>query len=184
MRKTKKLLSLFLAVLMIFSSLAVSSFAADKDSLIGTKGSFKMISYNIAGLPIPSSETEDGRDALVDTVEIADILNRQDYDIIAVQEDFNYDSYFRQMLTNYQNVTDSKGNVIERHQTVHSGGVPLGDGLNVFSSYALYNEDREAWEESSGIIEGGSDELTYKGILLTTFKVADGHYVDIYNMFL
>ncbi len=184
MRNFKKFISIILAVMMTVSCMAVSVYAEDdeENSLIGTKGNFNVISYNVSGLPIPSSETEDGRDALFDTMEIGEILNLMKYDIIAVQEDFNYDSYLREGLTNYPNIVDEDDVVTERHQTVHSGGVPLGDGLNIFSSYALYNEDREEWEESAGILDDGSDELTYKGILLSTIEVADGYYVDIYNI--
>lgn len=183
MRKFKKFLSVILAVMMTVSCMAVSVYAdEDENSLIGTKGNFNVISYNVAGLPIPSSETEDGRDALFDTMEIGEILNILKYDIVAVQEDFNYDSYLRQGLTNYPNIVDKNNVVTERHQTVHSGGVPLGDGLNIFSTYALYNEDREEWEESAGVLTDGSDELTYKGILLSTIEVAEGYYVDIYNI--
>ncbi len=183
MLKSKKILSVILAVMMAVSCMAVSAFAEDEeDSLVGTKGNFNVISYNIEGLPIPSSETEDGRDALVDNMEIADILNALKYDIVAVQEDFNYDTYFRERMTNYKNIVDEKNVVTERHQTVHSGGVPLGDGMNIFSTYALYNEDREEWEETAGVLTDGSDELTYKGILLSTIEIAEGYYVDIYNI--
>ena len=183
MRKFKKFLSVILAVMMAVSCMAVSVYAEDEEeSLVGTKGNFNVISYNVAGLPIPSSETEDGRDALFDTMEIGEILNILKYDIVAVQEDFNYDSYLREGLTNYSNIVDNKNVVTERHQTVHSGGVPLGDGLNIFSTYALYNEDREEWEETAGVLTDGSDELTYKGILLSTIEVAEGYYVDIYNI--
>ncbi|MBR5233055.1 MAG: hypothetical protein IKW03_02480 [Clostridia bacterium] len=184
MRKFKRVLSVILAVMMTVSCMAVSVYAEEEDeiSLVGTKGNFNLISYNVAGLPIPSSETDDGKDALLDTIEIGGILNALKYDIVAVQEDFNYDSYLRDLLTNYPNIVDNNNVVTERHQTVHSGGVPLGDGLNIFSTYALYNEDREEWEESAGILDDGADELTYKGILLSTIEVAEGYYVDIYNI--
>lgn len=182
MQKIKRILSVVLAVMMAASCLGIAASAEEEASLIGTKGTFDLISYNIEGLPIPASETEDGRDALLDTQEIAGKLNKMGYDIIAVQEDFNYDLYFRELLTNYNNITDENGNVTERHQTVHSGGVPLGDGMNIFSTFAQYNEDREAWEESAGIVTDGSDELTYKGILVTTVELAEGYYLDIYNI--
>ena len=180
MRNFKKLLSAVLATLMVCSCMMVSV-SAD-DSLIGTSGSFNIINYNVAGLPIPSSETEDGRDAMADTLLIGAMLNTMDYDIVALQEDFNYDIYLRDLMTNYANEKNILGNLTVRHQTEHSGGVPLGDGLNVFSKYALYNEFRVTWEESSGVFEGGSDELTYKGFLVTTIKLAEGYYLDIYNI--
>lgn len=180
MRHFKKLFSAVLAALMVCSCMIVSV-SAD-DSLIGTSGSFSIINYNVAGLPIPSSETEDGRDALADTYLIAQKLNAMGYDIVAIQEDFNYDIYLRDLMYDYANKTNLLGNITERHQTEHSGGVPLGDGLNIFSKFALYNEYRITWKESSGVFEGGSDELTYKGFLVTTIKLAEGYYLDVYDI--
>lgn len=181
MQNIKKILSVVLAVVMLASVSAVSVSAED-ESLLGTKGSFDVISYNIAGLPIPASETEDGRDALADNIESATKLNKMGYDIIALQEDFNYDMNIRPLFTNYANVTDNNNNVTERHQTVHSGGVPMGDGMNIFSKYAQYNEVRKPWEVSAGVLDDGSDELTYKGFLVTTVELEKGYFLDIYTI--
>ncbi len=182
MRKLRKVLSVILAVLMTASCVVIASAAEEETTPIGSKGNFNVLSYNVAGLPIPSSETEDGKDAYLDTIEIGKKINAMNYDIVAVQEDFNYDLYLREQIKKYDNVVDEDDVVIERHQTVHSGGVPLGDGLNIFSSFAQYNEARQTWEVSAGALTEGSDELTYKGILLTTVEVIEGYYVDIYNI--
>ena len=179
MRNFKKIICLALSAIMLLSCMGI---AVSADEVQDNTGTFSMINYNVAGLPIPASETEDGRDALLDTMQIGYKLDDMGYDIIAVQEDFNYDIYLRDLLTNYRNREDWLGNITERHQTEHSGGVPLGDGLNVFSTYALYNEYRVAWNESAGILDDGSDELTYKGFLVTTIKLAEGRYVDIYDI--
>lgn len=179
MRNFKKILCLALAAIMLFSCMGIAVSADESEIETGT---FNLINFNVAGLPIPSSETEDGKDALLDTMQIGYKLNEMNYNIIAVQEDFNYDIYLRDMLTNYKNREDWLGNISERHQTEHSGGVPLGDGLNVFSSFALYNEYRVAWKVSAGILDDGSDELTYKGFLVTTIKLGEGRYVDIYDI--
>ena len=180
MSKLRKVLSVILAVLMTASCVVFAS--AEETTPVGSKGNFNMLSYNIAGLPIPSSETEDGKDAYLDTMEIGAMINAMNYDIVAVQEDFNYDLYLREQFTKYDNIVDDDDVVIERHQTVHSGGIPLGDGLNIFSTFAQFNESRQAWEVSSGVLVDGSDELTYKGILLTTVEIIDGYYVDIYDI--
>lgn len=182
MRNFKKIICLVLSALMIFSCMGIAVSADEADDLIGTTGSFNMINFNVEGLPIPASETEDGRDAYADTLQIGEKLNAMNYDIVAIQEDFNYDVYLRELMTNYENRPDWLGNIGERHQTVHSGGIPLGDGLNIFSTFSLYNEYRVPWEVSAGVLEGGADELTYKGILVTTIEVAEDHYVDIYDI--
>lgn len=184
MRFGKKVLSVLLAALMLFSCSSVA-FAASPtvaEPHMGMKGTLNCINYNVAGLPIPPSETSDGKDAFADSFLVGMTLNNLNYDIVAIQEDFNYDMYLRDQMTNYPNTYDERGNVLDRHQTDHSGGVPLGDGMNIFSKYSLYNCKREAWKVSAGILDDGSDELTYKGIQVTTIEVAKGYYVDIYNV--
>lgn len=182
MRNFKKVLCLVLSVMMLCSCMSIAVSADETVDLIGTKGNFNLINFNVSGLPIPASETEDGRDAYLDTLQIGAILNTMGYDIVAIQEDFNYDVYLRELMTNYANRPDWLGNIGERHQTEHSGGIPLGDGLNVFSTFPLYNEYRVEWNVTSGVTSGGADELTCKGLLVTTIEVAEGYYVDIYNI--
>lgn len=182
MRNFKKILCLALSAIMLCSCMGIAVSADESDSLIGTTGTFDILNFNVAGLPIPSSETADGKDAYADTLQIGAQLNKMGYDIIAIQEDFNYDIYLRELMTNYANREDWFGGIGERHQTEHSGGIPLGDGLNIFSTFSLYNEYRIPWKVSAGILDDGSDELTYKGILVTTFKVAEGYYVDVYDI--
>lgn len=182
MRNFKKILCFALSALMLFSCMGIAVSADEADSLIGTTGTFDILNFNVAGLPIPSSETANGRDAYADTLQIGEQLNKMGYDIIAIQEDFNYDIYLRELMTNYANRQDWIGNIGERHQTEHSGGIPLGDGLNIFSTFSLYNEYRIPWEVSAGVLDDGADELTYKGILVTTIEVAEGYYVDIYDI--
>ena len=53
-------------------------------------------------------------------------VNKSGYDIICVQEDFGYHDTLAATMTDYP------------YQTYTSGGVPVGDGLNVFSKYRLY----------------------------------------------
>lgn len=182
MRNLKKFLCVVLSSMMIFSSFCFVGSADEADSIIGTTGSFNMINYNIEGIPVPAGVTESGRDPLLDTLVIGEILNAKKYDIVAIQEDFNYDTYFRELMTNYENRADWYGNVGERHQTSHSGGYLLGDGLNIFSTFSLYNEYRVAWKVTSGVTSDGSDELTCNGFLVTTIEIADGYYVDIYDI--
>ena len=182
MRNFKKILCVVLSVLMIGSCMGIAVSADDADELIGTTGSFNMINFNVAGLPIPSSETENGRDAYADTLQIGAKLNAMNYDIVAIQEDFNYDIYLRELMTNYVNRESWSGGIGERHQTDHAGGVPLGDGLNIFSTFAQYNEYRIRWKESAGVLDDGSDALTNKGFVVITIKLADGRYVDIYDI--
>lgn len=188
MKIIKKSICIILTVILALSSLAVFSFAAD----VGMTGTFNVINYNIAGLPIPASMAGHNRDALSDDVLIGKKINEAKFDIVGVQEDFNFDQYFRAELTNYENVT-SGSTVKECHQSETSGGVPSGDGLNIFSLYNLYNIKRVEWKESMdsfdsngdgnasiGELEG--DSLTPKGFMVATIEPEKGYYIDVYDL--
>jgi hypothetical protein len=97
------------------------------------------------------------------------MLNESGYDIICVQEDFGYHSVFAAEMTNYP------------YQTYSTGGVPFGDGLNVFSVYPIYNVERVAWKSSNGVFTDGSDSLTPKGFIRCTVDV-DGALIELYNV--
>lgn len=78
---------------------------------------------------------------------------------------------------------DYVDSLLYRHGTEHSGGVPMGDGLNTFSgTYNLYDTSRVTWKEAYGIMTGLNDELTNKGFSVTTVEIAEGYYLDIYNL--
>ncbi len=80
-------------------------------------------------------------------------------------------------------VIDYQDSLLYRRGTEHKGGVPMGDGLNTFAcDYNLYSTSRVAWNEASGIATGLNDELTPKGFSVCTAELADGYYVDIYNL--
>ncbi|MBQ3590929.1 MAG: endonuclease, partial [Clostridia bacterium] len=87
-----------------------------------------ILNYNVAGLPkLFGNAAEDVED---NQRQIGEILAAGGYDILAVQEDFGYHKALAAGLTGYP------------YTTIHSGGVPGGDGMNVWSEYPLYNENR------------------------------------------
>lgn len=132
-------------------------------------GTLKILNYNVDGLPLPSFLSSTGRDPRACSEQIPAKLNAFEADIIAVQEDFNYHSIL-------------KNNIDTKYQTFHSGVIPVGDGLNFFSNLPLYNIVRVPWETAYGIFDAGSDELTPKGFLCSSVQIADGVYVDIYDI--
>jgi len=127
-----------------------------------------ILNYNVAGLPKLFGNA--AADVEANQRAIGQILAGSEYDIIAVQEDFGYHKALAAGLTGYPYTTN------------HSGGVPGGDGMNIWAKYPLYNETREAWEEAYGIIEDGADEMTPKGILYTVVDLGDGVYLDFYDI--
>jgi len=163
MKKTKKILSLLLTVLLIFS-LGSIAFAEEANEV-----KFTICSSNVAGLPIPSRFSNDGKVVKNATKITGQLLNESGVDIVCVQEDFQYHSVLVEQLTNYP------------YQTFTSGGVPVGDGLNVYSKYPIYNVDRVEWEEFNGILDAANDGLTPKGFLKCTVDV-NGVLVDVYDI--
>lgn len=161
MKKSLRITSFLLALIMLFS-LSVISQAAQSKTL-------NMLCYNVAGLPsINGIMGIQGADVPGNQTAIGNQLGTSQYDIIAVQEDFGY----------HKNLVSGLG--AYPYKTVHSGGIPGGDGLNVFSKYPVYNEKRTAWEKTYGIIKNGADELTPKGILYTVLDIGEGITVDFY----
>lgn len=162
----RKTISLLLILITVFT-LGSPSFAETSDDTIKTD--FTIISANVSGLPIPSMFSEDGKVVAKTQKIIGSMLNESGIDIICVQEDFQYHGYLAEKMTNYP------------YSTFTSGGVPVGDGLNIFSKYPIYNVERVAWEVFNGILDAGNDALTPKGFLKCTADI-NGVLVDVYDI--
>ena len=96
-------------------------------------------------------------------------LNESGAEIVCVQEDFQFHDILAKQMTAYP------------YQTYTSGGIPAGDGLNIFSKYPICNVERVAWTEYYGILKHDNDALTPKGFLKCTVD-ANGILVDLYNI--
>ncbi|MBE5986310.1 MAG: hypothetical protein E7250_01175 [Paenibacillaceae bacterium] len=129
-----------------------------------TTGTFSVLSYNIGGLPEMFSSSGDPKKYIP---QIGSKLHA--YDLINVQEDFNYHASL------YANDTHA-------YRTPTSGGAGIGDGMNFLSNYPFGDTDRETWTDRYGKFDSGSDELTPKGFMYNQVKIADGVYVDVYNL--
>ncbi len=156
MKKLRSVLAVVLCLIMAMSVLSVSASAAEAKTL-------KILSYNVAGLPIDI-------DVSLKQKEIGKIINASDYDIVAVQEDFTYHESLVGEIKTFP------------YQTISTGSIPWGDGLNIFSKTKIYNEYREEWEQLSGVIDGGNDALTPKGFLYAVIELEDGVYLDFYTI--
>lgn len=165
MKSLKKALSVLLAIVMTISVFAFCASAEDGVSV-------SMLCYNVAGLPDLNAilKKDNAKDVEGNQTQLGALLNESKYDVIAVQEDFGYHSALVKGMTAYP------------YKTIHTGGIPGGDGLNVFSKTPIYNETRTTWNKAYGVINDGADELTPKGILYTVLDMGNGIYVDFYNI--
>lgn len=125
-----------------------------------TSGELNLVTYNVAGLPeiISSAKTE--RSSSIQL--IGERL--KDFDIVNVQEDFNYNNYLYQKNKH-------------PYRTKNKGAVPFGDGLSTLSKYPIQWFQRVAWEDCNG-----ADCLTPKGFSFATIQLAPDVFVDVYNV--
>ncbi len=166
MRQSKKIMSLLLAVLLLCAALP---FSASAQSANG--GSFSMLNYNVAGLPdfVAMFNGTEKIDIAAKERIIGAQLNESGIDYIAVQEDFNFNKSLVGAMPAYT------------YRTLHHGGVPIGSGLNIYSTHPLYNVEREEWRQRYGLFDEG-DQLTPKGILYAVIEIGDGVYADFYDI--
>ena len=108
--------TLLAAVLTPSGSAAASAAPGTATAAAPTSGAFSVLTYNVAGLP----DIISSGDPATNTRPIGERLGG--YDIVHVQEDFNYhaDLY----------ATDQ-----HPYRTPTSGGVPFGSGLNTLSNF-------------------------------------------------
>ena len=127
-------------------------------------GSFTALAYNVAGLPEGLSSAPTPRDTA--TTAIGQRLTP--YDIVHVQEDFNYHANLY--------AADS-----HPYRTPTSGGAGIGSGENTLSNYAYDSDDFERVKWNSCQLDSG-DCLTPKGFSFMRVRLAEGVYVDFYNL--
>ena len=128
----------------------------------------RTVNFNVAGLPFGFLS---GENVIANQKASSKYLSQNSFDIVAVQEDFGY----------HKHLVEGMGSF--KYKTNHTGGIPGGDGLNIFTkNMPVYNETRVSWNEASGILSDGSDELTPKGFVYTVIDIGNGIYVDFYNI--
>lgn len=165
----KKLFKTALSIVLSLTMLLTVGTVAFAEDETAQERTLSVISANVAGLPIPSKFDDDGKVVPHTQKVMGQLLNKSGIDIICVQEDFQYHSILAKQMTNYP------------YTTYTSGGVPVGDGMNIFSKYPIYNIERVEWEVFNGILDAANDGLTPKGFLKCTVDF-DGVLVDVYDV--
>ncbi|KAI1812015.1 endonuclease/Exonuclease/phosphatase [Poronia punctata] len=132
-----------------------------------TSGSFNVLSMNVAGLPAFLNNNGVPGDKKTNSELIGSKLGEYAYDLIHLQEDFNYHAYVYKTDTH-------------PHRTSTSGGVPFGSGLNTLANNNWVDFTRVKWSECSDASE--FDCLTPKGFTLMRYEISEGVYVDAYNV--
>lgn len=123
-------------------------------------GELRVLTYNIAGLPQRISSASTPRRTSIAL--IGKYLNS--YDIVNLQEDFNYNASLY-------------GTSTHRYKTLHKGRVPFGDGLSTLSRFPIVEYRRIPWTSCSG-----SDCLTPKGFSYSQIQLSKKVTIDVYNL--
>lgn len=148
-------------------SIALLASAVIPAALAATTGSFSAVTFNVAGLPEILQNNDVPGDKTENTATIGTKFSDYGFDIIHVQEDFNYHA----TLYEYDNHT---------YRTATSGGVPFGSGLNTLSNYDWIDFTRVEWDDCSNA--SGADCLTPKGFTFMRMKIDQGVWIDVYNL--
>jgi len=125
---------------------------------------FSVMCYNVAGLPALISSG----DPATYSVDMGKRIS--DWDIVNVQEDFNYHAHLYSENTH-------------EHRTPTSGSVPFGSGLNTLSHFPFTDVtglERVKWNDCSNF--DSADCMTPKGLTKVEVLLADGVSIDIYNL--
>lgn len=138
--------------------LAADLLAVTPPTAQAAANSFSVLTYNVAGLPDGISSGDPEKNTPLISPRLAG------YDVVAVQEDFNYHAALY--------AGDN-----HPYRTPTSGGAAFGDGLNTLSRFPYDDFDRIKWSKCNG-----TDCLTPKGFSLNRIRLAEGVYVDLYNL--
>ncbi|SOD81173.1 Metal-dependent hydrolase, endonuclease/exonuclease/phosphatase family [Streptomyces sp. Ag109_G2-15] len=154
MRPMRRLLTALAAGALAIAGLTASTGTAQA----ATSGTFNVLTYNVAGLPEGLSSSHPATNTPLISPRLAG------YDIVNVQEDFNYHAALY--------AGDN-----HPYRTATSGGAGIGDGLNTLSKYPFEDFERVKWNNCTG-----TNCLTPKGFTLTRVRLAEGVFVDLYNL--
>jgi endonuclease/exonuclease/phosphatase family metal-dependent hydrolase len=128
---------------------------------VATEGQFSVITYNVAGLPEIISSAVTSRASSI--AEIGRRLNN--FDIVHVQEDFDYNTSLYASGNNHP------------YRSTTKGPIPFGDGLNTLSKFPISEVERVEWTDCTG-----ADCFTPKGFTRSRIQIAREVYIDFYNV--
>ncbi|MCX5249816.1 jacalin-like lectin [Streptomyces sp. NBC_00201] len=153
----RRLIGTLAAATLALSGLAATGATPASAAASATTGSFNVLTYNVAGLPEGLSSSHPATNTPLISPRLAS------YDIVNVQEDFNYHAALY--------AGDN-----HPYRTATSGGAAVGDGLNTLSNYPLDDFERVKWNQCTG-----TNCLTPKGFTLARVRLAEGVFLDLYN---
>lgn len=154
----------------------------DDDSKPRVEGSFRALTYNVAGLPQGFSSSNPA----TNTPFIGPLLN--DYDLVLVQESWKTpDPNPLAPLRVYHEILEGASQHPYRSEPLplplnrdpERPSALVSDGLNRFSNFPFGEVYRQRWE---GCDNSAADCLSLKGFSVARTELAPGVCVDVYNL--
>lgn len=131
-----------------------------------TPASFRVLTYNVAGLPEGLSSSNPLHNLPLIGAKL------HPFDLVLIQEDFAYPELLRKSLKlPYASRAFERG---ERYD--------FGDGLSQFAKLAFSEPERIPWDSCHGITGFYFDCLTPKGVGFTRLRVTADDSLDVYNL--
>ena len=172
--KGKLLLS---SVVVLFSTLM--GFADD--------GLLRVCTLNVDGLPQKILFFTINGDGPGETYTpfISRYLQHSGFDIVGIQENFNYDTQLRSALYDDYDADEWSGGVVSEGSFLDLLSLKYPcDGLNTFwrKNIRMEGYERVIWLENCGVLDHSSDGLATKGFRYYEFELSDGFQLQLYNM--
>ncbi|ROW17198.1 hypothetical protein VPNG_01343 [Cytospora leucostoma] len=158
---------------MLSTAAATVLFLTEAAAAQTTSGDFSILSMNVAGLPQVLQNNDVTGDKTTNSELIGKDFAEYDFDVIHVQEDFNYHAYIYE--------TDD-----HPYRTATSGGAGIGSGLNTLANFPWVDFTRIKWDICSNV--DSDDCLTPKGFTFMRVQIAASSdnstavYADFYNL--
>lgn len=168
-----------LCMLAVLLGAGGASADAEASAGAGPFETIRVLTYNVAGLPLGLS----GSSPEVNTELISPRLN--DFDLAVVQEDFGFhQDLVSQIVHPFITVKDTRDTqlTIELAAALGEPRPRLGDGLNRFSFSPFEGFVRVTWQDCFGVLDSGSDCLAPKGFSFARHEIEPGVFVDVYNL--
>jgi len=190
---------LFLNILLIFATvndsemkktwmisiglMAISAYVMADD------GQFTVATLNVDGLPktILNIPTNPDGPGTAGTYLVSKYLAQKGYDMIGVQEDFNYDEELRSSLESEYDYSAWQGDIdlsFDKVMKVLAGDRFDTDGLRLFwrKRHTLESEEAVVWNDSYGRFDHCWDAMVRKGFRYCEMTLSGGQRIVVYNM--
>ncbi|KAI9357998.1 endonuclease/Exonuclease/phosphatase [Zopfochytrium polystomum] len=158
-----------LAVSSLVALVALLNAGGVAEAASAASGKLTCLAMNVAGLPSILQSNDVPGDKATNAGIIGSYFAKYGYDLINMQEDFNYHAQIY--------AADN-----HPYRTPTSGGAGVGSGLNSVSNFPFDDFTRVKWDKCNGVFDSGNDCLTPKGFTFMRVFIDEGVNIDVYNL--